>query len=118
MVRGKARYRKNRPIPAPAGLKALLNVQLEVEEISAEEEKAIKQADIVLYEETLKEHVPSKLLKKAIEDELGELLSTKTETVIPTDTELTTSIVTPTGDEQAIDGFGKPINNKRKKKQP
>lgn len=118
MVRGKARYYKNRPkaVPAPApGFKELVGLELTTEEISPEEEKAIKQADMVLYEEVLKEPMPAGI-RKAIEDEMGELLPL-TQTEIPSNTELTTSTVTPAGNEQATDGFGQPINNKRKKKQ-
>ena len=126
MVRGKARYYKNRPkvIPAPApGFKELVGLELSTEDVSPEEEKAIKQADMALYEEALKGAVPSKLLKKAIEDEIGEILTSSlpaptAEIVIPTNTEITTSTVTPAGNEQATDGLGQPINNnKRKKKQ-
>ncbi len=125
MVRGKARYYKNRPkaMPAPApGFKELVGLELSMEDVSPEEEKAIKQADIALYEEALKGTVPSKLLKKAIEDEIGEILTSSlptptAEIVVPANTEITTSVVTPTGDEQATDGLGQPINNKRKKKQ-
>jgi len=126
MVRGKARYYKNRPkvIPAPApGFKELVGLELSTEDVSPEEEKAIKQADMALYEEALKGAVPSKLLKKAIEDEIGEILTSSlpaptAEIVIPANTEITTSTVTPAGNEQATDGLGQPINNnKRKKKQ-
>lgn len=138
MVRGKARYYKNRPkaVPAPApGFKELVGLELTMEDISPEEEKAIKQADIALYEikqadiafyeeaikETLKTKLPSKLLEKALGDEIGEFLTASvstpiTETVVPTNTELTTSVVTPANDEQTTDGFGQPANNKRKKK--
>ncbi len=122
MVRGKARYYKNRPkaIPVPEPrFKELDELELTMEEISPEEEKAIKQESMVLHEEILKEPIPI-VFKKAIEDEMGDILpsnTSTTETVVPANTELTTSAVKPTGNEQTSDSFGKPINNKRKKKQ-
>jgi len=139
MVRGKARYYNNRPKAVPTkapGFKELVGLELVVEEISAEEERAIEKEDIKLLEKIIAEQKsnPSPATKEArtppplegggISHPLTEVifLPSETKTVVSggltTTVSITSSIVHGTSDEQAVDGFGKPANNnKRKKKQ-